>query len=75
MLHDLELLPNKVNWASLLRQLLMSFGFFDVWLNEGVGNISAFLSLAKQRLTDNFIQAWHERLNDSSTANFSTILR
>ena len=70
MLHDLEVLPNKVNWASLLRQLLMSFGFVDVWLNQGVGNISAFLSLAKQRLTDNFIQAWHERLNVSSRANF-----
>ena len=24
MLHDLETLPNKVNWAALLRQLFMS---------------------------------------------------
>ena len=71
MLQDLELLPDKVNWASWLRQLLMSLGFYEVWLNQEVGIICAFLSLAKQRLTDNFIQGWQERLNFSSRANIN----
>ena len=37
MLNDLEFLPNKVKLAFLLRQLPMSLGCFDVWLNQGVG--------------------------------------
>ena len=29
MLRDLERLPNKVNWAFLVKHLLMSFGFYN----------------------------------------------
>ena len=70
VLQELELLPNKVNWASLLQHLLMSLGFNEVWINQGVGKINVFLSMAKQRLTDNFLQRWQERFNNSSHANF-----
>ena len=42
MLNDLEELPNKTNWASLVRDLLASLGFRNVWLAQGVGNIGAF---------------------------------
>lgn len=35
MLNDLEELPNKTNWASLVRNLLMSLGFYEVWLSQG----------------------------------------
>ena len=45
-------------------------GFYDVWLTRGVGNLRLFLSLFKQRLTDNFVQTWHERLDNSSRAKF-----
>ena len=38
MLSDLDRSPNKVNWASLVRNLLMSLGFNNVWLDQGVGN-------------------------------------
>ena len=61
MLQDLEVLSNKVNWASLLHHLLMSLGFNEVWINQGMGNVNVFLSMAKQRLTDNFLQGWQER--------------
>ena len=70
MLNDLEELPIKTNWASLVRDLLASLGFRNVWLAQGVGNIGAFLSVFKQRLHDNFMQNWHDRLNNSSRANF-----
>ena len=70
MLNDLEELPNKTNWASLVRNLLMSLGFYEVWLSQGVGNINIFLSQMKQRLNDTFIQNWHERLSNSTRANF-----
>ena len=32
--------------------------------------VGAFLSVFKQRLHDNFMQNWHDRLNNSSRANF-----
>ena len=70
MLSDLELFPNKVNLVSLVRHL-MSLGFYQVWLNQGVGNISIFISVFKQRLTDIFIQNWQERLGSSSRARFN----
>ena len=56
MLHDLDVLPHKANWASLVRQMLMSLGFYEVWLAQGVGNVDVFLSTFKQRLNDNFIK-------------------
>lgn len=70
MMTDLALLPNKVNWASLVRDLLMSLGFYEVWLNQGVGNYDVFIAIFKQRLTDTFIQGWQERLRISTRAVF-----
>lgn len=70
MVNDIEIFPNKVNWASLVRHLLLSLGFYEVWLNQGVGDCKRFLSVFSQRLTDIFIQNWRSRLEDSSRANF-----
>ena len=70
ILSDLELFPNRVNWVSLVRHLLISLGFYQVWLNQGVGNINIFILVFKQRLTDIFIQNWQERLESSSRASF-----
>ena len=74
MIRDIEELPNKANWASLVRDLLASLGFREVWLAQGVGNVSAFLSVLKQRLSDTFMQNWHDRINNSSRANFYKII-
>ena len=65
-------MPNKINWASLVRNLLRSLGFYEVWLAQGVANKDMFLSIFKQRINDIFIQNWRERLEDSSRANFYT---
>lgn len=70
MMRDMELFPRKTNWASLVKNLLMSLGFYDVWLNQGVGNVNVFMNVLKQRLNDNFIQNWHSRLDESSRAVF-----
>ena len=56
MVNDLERQPNTTNWASLVRHLLLSLGFYEVWLQQGVGNFNIFISLLKQRLTHTFIQ-------------------
>ena len=39
MLSDLDLHPDKKKWAYVVRDLLSNLGFYDVWLNQGVGNI------------------------------------
>ena len=70
MLKDIETVPNTVNWASLVRHLLISLGFYEVWMQQGVGYYRRFISLLKQRVTDTFIQNWGARLGDSSRANF-----
>ena len=70
MLNDIDELANKINWASLVRHLLMSLGFYEVWLNQGVGNVDIVISVFKQRLTDNFIQNWQDRLGISTHARF-----
>ena len=47
-----------------------SLGFYEIWLNQGIGNYKSFLSLLKQRLTDTFIQNWLARLGESTRADF-----
>ena len=70
MIRDIEELPNKANWAPLVRDLLASLGFHEVRLAQGVGNVGTFLSVLKQRLSDICMQNWHDRINNSSRANF-----
>ena len=68
MLRDIYRLPRKVNWTSLVWHLLVTLGFNDVWLNQGVGNYEGFIIALKQRLTDNFVHNWNSRLEESSHA-------
>lgn len=70
MLQDIESVPNVVNWASLVRHLLLTLGFNEVWMQQGVGNYVKFISEFKLRLTDTFIQNWRARLENSSRACF-----
>ena len=70
MVNDVERQPNTTNWASHVRHLLLSLGFYEVWLQQGVVNYNIFLSLLKQGLTDTFIQNWQARLDSSSRAVF-----
>ena len=70
MQNDIEARPNTINWASLLRDLLSSLGFHEVWIHQGVGNYNNFIFAVKQRLTDTFIQNWMARLEESTRANF-----
>ncbi len=70
MLNDMRERPNKQNWASLVKKLLSDLGFYYVWIAQGVGNVNKFLSILKQRLTDNFIQNWNSRLLESSRSIF-----
>jgi hypothetical protein len=62
--------PNRINWCSLLKDLLCTLGFYEVWLFQTVGDSELFLYNVKQRLKDQFLQNWSGRLNNSSRALF-----
>ena len=53
-----------------MENLLSEIGFYEVWLNQSVGDIKSFLSLVEQRLHNNFLQNWQARLEQSSSALF-----
>ena len=65
---DVQANPNQVNWTSVVRDLLCNLGMQYAWLGQSVGNVNIFLSLIRQRLTDNFIQNWNSRINESTRA-------
>ena len=70
LLEDIRQNPNKTNWASLVRDLLSTYGFFNVWVSQGVENPNSFLQIFKQKIRDVFEQDWHARLENSTRARF-----
>ena len=67
MLNDIELNPNKHNWASLVKHLFSRLGLLEVWIAQGVGSINNCLHIFKVRIKDIFI---HARLENSTTEKF-----
>ena len=51
-------------WVSKIREILCLTGFNIVWLQQGVGDVKAFLRIFKQRLVDMFIQEWSGTIRD-----------
>ena len=52
-------------WARDVRHLLQSFGFGEVWDQQGVGDELRFLKIFKQRCIDIDTQLWSESVNTS----------
>ena len=70
MLDDIASNPNVKNWASMVKNTLSNLGFYHVWASQGIGNVTKFLTIFKQRLRDNFIQNWEGKLHASSRVDF-----
>jgi hypothetical protein len=62
-------------WASEVRELLSNSGFYYVWLNQGVENVSAFLSAFKQRSLDMYMQQWCELTRDKERYRLFTLFK
>ena len=45
-------------WVTEVREVLSRCGFYFVWLQQGVGNVSSFIQAFKLRLIDIFKQEW-----------------
>jgi len=48
MLHDIVKCPNKENWASQIKDILIKRNFEDVCTNQKVFNYFSFISAAGQ---------------------------
>ena len=59
----------KTNCVLLVKKLLSNLEFYEVWLQQNVGDVDIFSILAKQRLKYNFVQKWNQELNKSSSEN------
>ena len=69
MLCDLNSMLNKRSWVRYLEFILESLGFYHVWLFQGAGNETEFVSLLWQRSRDTFLQSINEQLNESPRAS------
>ena len=58
--------PNKVTWATLVRDLLFSCGLGFYWINQRVGNEKIFLEIFKERIYDIYRQNWRMDLDNTS---------
>ena len=66
---------NCTNWASRVSDLLFSLGFGECWFQQSVGDIQAFISIADQRIKDQYLQQWHGNLESSTRARTYRALR
>ena len=53
-----------INWVSQIRDILLTNGFSYIWYNH-VEKCSAFISLFKQRMTEQFVQSMFAVFNNS----------
>ena len=58
---------NTPSWGLRIKMLLQSLGFGFVWLNQGVGDVKAFLQTFRQRLLDINLQNWMSAINSASS--------
>ena len=50
MLSDMERNVSKIKWAVLVKNLLVELDFYEVWLQQNVGDHEMFFVLFKQRV-------------------------
>ena len=53
-------------WAKSVKSLLQNYGFGEVWLQQGVGDVNVFLTVFKQRCVDIDKQNWSDEIHNSS---------
>ena len=66
LLKDASDNASTTNWASLLRDLLRTNGFGNVWIQQHVHNNNAFVITFNQRIKDVFLQNCHGNITNVS---------
>ena len=66
LIQDAHENPNLTNWASLLRNMLTTRGFGDVWLQQQVPDVNTFSAIFVQRISDMSMQQNCENISNVS---------
>ena len=69
MLKDLDD-QGRRTWATDIRNMLYRYGFGYVWMNQGVGDTTAFINAFYQRVRDCAMQEWNSSRANSSKLKF-----
>ena len=69
MLKDLDD-QGRRTWATDIRNMLYRYGFGHVWMNQGVGDTTAFINAFYQRVRDCAMQEWNSSRANSSKLKF-----
>ena len=70
LLRCIEVQPNKLTWATQVRDLLARYGFYHVWLQYSVDNTKLFIQAVKQRIHDVDVQVLNDTFSNSTRALF-----
>ena len=68
LLNDIILDNSCVNWVGLVKNLLCTSGFSNVWEQGGVGDTEMFLRVFERRTQDMYLQTWHTEIHESNRA-------
>jgi hypothetical protein len=68
MLHRLDV-NGKINWASAVKNILLSYGFGYAWFAQDIGNEIAFVNSFAQRVLDISHQDWVADLASNGRLN------
>ena len=69
MLKDLDD-QGRRTWATDIRNMLYRYGFGHVWMNQGVGDTTAFINAFYQRVRGCAMQEWNASRANSSKLKF-----
>ena len=58
--------PDKITWATSVRDLLYKNGFGEYWLAQRVGSVDSFVPMFRLRLRDIFLQEWRNEVAQTS---------
>ena len=62
-------------WLTGVRDILFNYGFGEVWLNQGPGDLNMFKSLLKQRCKDFGFQEWEMKVNSMNRLRFYRLFK
>ena len=62
-------------WLFTIKNILFSFGFGEIWINQGPGDINIFRSTFKQRLKDVSLQEWNATVNSMDRLKYYKVIK
>lgn len=62
-------------WLTGIRNILLSFGFGEVWFNQGPGDFKLFKNVFRQRCADIGFQEWEAKVHSMNRLRFYSVYK